>query len=450
MNERRRRRLPRTAAQATAQTNLWAIALPRIRAAVGEQNFQTWIAPLQLENDPDALALAAPDARVSASVNRHFVPLIASIVADVSGRHWSVRVHVGQVEPAQAVASEGSPVHDEATFERFVTGDSNRDAHHHARAVADGRFHGPGPLVIHGGVGLGKTHLARAIANARRRRGSAPVVCEACTDFVDGLLAAVGGDRTAAWSAAVGASLLILDDVHFVAGQEAVQEALLQVFAELSKRGTTVVLTSDRPPAEIPDLQRGLRSRFENGVLTEIAAPEFDLRRRILLSKAADRGLVLTPEVAAFLADRITGSGRALEGALTRVSAYAMSHGRGSTPPSITRATASAALRAFEITRETTSLETIAAMVAQERGLATRALSSRQRTRDVTVARQLAMYLCRMFSGLPMTEIAARLGRRDHTTVLHACTAVRQRRAKDPSFDALVRRLEERIRARTR
>ncbi len=446
------RRASGESARTAAPRRLWEAALPRIRARVGDHNFEAWIAPLRVEDDPDALTLAAPDATVSASVNRHFVPLIAKVVTEISGRPCRVRVSVGRAAEAPPAGALPRSVHDDATFERFVVGDSNREAYGHALAVADGRFRGPSPLVIYGGVGLGKTHLARAIANVRRRAaGDRGLVCESCTDFVDRSLAAMGHADSDVWAAAAVATLLILDDIHFLAGQTSVQEALLELFAALHRRGTPVVLTSDRPPGEIPDLQRGLRSRFEDGVLTEISAPEFDLRRRIVLQKASDRGIDLPADVASYVADRIVGSGRALEGALTRVCAYAIGNAvHSSGPLRVTRAIASVALRAFEAPRDAVSPDVIARLVAEACGLTPRQLTSSRRTRDITLARQLAMYLCRAHSRLPLTEIAARFGRRDHTTVLHACEAIERRRSTDPAFNELVERLERQIRTRAR
>jgi chromosomal replication initiator protein len=428
--------------------HLWEQALPRIRAAVGDQNFDNWIAPLVVTRGRDELALAAPDNVVSASVNRHFIPVISKVLAEVAGHHCTVHVSVGLPQGRHY----GPPRPQEtATFQRFVVGSSNRDAYEKAVAVATGRVRGPGPLVLYGGVGVGKTHLANAIANAIRSDLPAArgVICESCMDFVDRLVATVGGGpRLDAPPGLHEVTALILDDVHFVAGHWAVQSALVQVFSTLHDRGAAVVLTSDRAPREIPDVDQRLRERFEGGVMAEILPPELDLRRRILLRKAADRGVELSNEVAQFLAERIVGSGRALEGALTRVCAYAAT--LGAAPLRLTRAVVATALRAFELPRGSISPEVIGAVVAEARGLSPRGLASRSRSRDVTAARQLAMYLSRKLTRLPLTEIAHRFGRHDHTTVLHACTVIEARRGADPAFSATVDRLEELVRARVR
>jgi chromosomal replication initiator protein len=434
-----------------APRRLWEAALPRIREKVGERNFTIWIEPLRVEDNPDVLSLAAPDATVSASVNRHFVPLIARVLTEVGGKPCRVEVSVGGTPAPAPAETRALPAYDDATFERFVVGDSNREAYGHAVAVAGDRFHGQSPLVIYGGVGLGKTHLARATANVRRVAGDRGVVCESSTDFVGRSLEAMGRARSDAWDRATAASLLILDDIHFLAPQASVQEALLELFATLHRLGTPIVLTSDRPPGDIPNLHRGLRSRFENGVLTEISPPEFDLRRRILLQKASDRGIDLPQDVASFLADRIVSSGRTLEGALTRVCAYAAGNQAPSGGPlRLTRPLAAAALRIFETPQDTVTPDVIASIVAEARGLTPRMLTSKRRTRDITLARQLAMYLCRTHSRLPLTAIATRFGRRDHTTVLHACEVMERKRATDPAFDELVVGLERQIRTRTR
>jgi chromosomal replication initiator protein len=375
------------------------------------------------------------------------VPLISRVLTAVAGHRCTVSVSVASPDEPPAGPSRAQET---ATFQRFVVGGSNREAFEHAAAVATGEFRGPGPLVLYGGVGLGKTHLAGAIANALRGTSSSRVVvCEPCTDFVDRLLATVGGAvRPDSWATLRDVAVLILDDIHFLEGHPAVQETLIQVFAILHERGACVVLTSDRLPQRIPDLDQRLRERFDGGVMAQIRPPELDLRRRILLQKATDHGIELPAEVADLLAERVVGSGRALEGALTRVCAYANAQ-RG-TPVRLTRTLAAAALRAFDLPRTSVSVELISAVVAESRGLTPRALSSRSRTREVTAARQLAMYLCRKLLRMPLLEIAHRFGRRDHTTVLHACEVVETKRAADPAFDAAVDQLEALIQARAR
>lgn len=447
---------PQPTEAASPPKRLWEAALPRLRSEIGERNFREWIAPLEVVERGEALALSAPNATISASVNRHFVSLIAKVLTRLSGRPCSVRVSVRQDEEPPADHGLPSPArrsYAEATFGSFVVGESNRDAYAHALAVAQGRFTGPSPLVVFGGVGLGKTHLAGAIANAIQADASSQrAVCEPCADFVDRLLAAVRGERTDSPEAEIAqAAVLILDDIHFLAGQASTQEALLRLFAILHDQGTPVVLTSDRAPQQIPDIERRLRSRFEGGILASIVPPEFDLRRRILLQKSRDRGVELSNDVATLLAERVVGSVRALEGTLTRACAHAVGKGQDITAPlRITRAIAARALRTVETPRSPTTPEIVRAVVSEARGLPSRALASRRRTRDVTIARQLAMYLCRKYTRLPLTEIAHRLGRRDHSTVLHACEVVDAKRTADPTFDAMVNRLEELLQARAR
>jgi chromosomal replication initiator protein len=447
---------PSGSSTAPSAQRLWDVALPRIRSQVGEQNFNAWIAPLAPFGDAESVALAAPTKAISASVNRHFVPLITKILTEVAGRRCNVRVsdetHTVEATTRQPLFG-GSWADEEATFDRFVVGESNLEAFTHAVAVAEGRFGGPGPLVLCGGVGLGKTHLACAIANSvRRAHPDRLVVCQPSTDFVDRLLAVMRGEGPASSSEQVrDTAVLILDDVHFLAGQAATQEALVSLFSILHEHGTPVVLTSDRPPQEIPDVDERLRRRFEGGVLAGICRPELDLRRRILERKAADRGIDLPEDVAAFLAERIVGSGRALEGLLTRVHAYAVALTPSETGEVVlTVKLAADALRAFETPQSPISPEVIRAAVCEARGLPARALMSRRRTRDVTVARQLAMYLSRKYSGLSLSEIARRFGRRDHSTVLHAYGVVEGKRTSDPAFDAEVGRLEEVVRLRGR
>ena len=434
---------------------LWDAALPRIRSKIGDDNFNAWIAPLEVSGGPDTVKLAAPTSVISASVNRHFIPLISGILKEIRGRPCTVQVSAATrfaeypEEPSAVKTWTGR----EATFDRFVVGESNRDAYCHAVAVASGQFRGPSPVVLFGWVGLGKTHLAGAIANEMRaKHPSRPVICQPSTDFVDRLLLAMQGDRPhSSWDEVTEAAALILDDVHFLVGQAATQEALVQLFSLLHERGTPVVLTSDRPPQEIPDVDERLRRRFESGVLACIKPPEFDLRRRILLQKATDRGIDLPDDVAAFMAERVVGSGRTLEGVLTRLHAFAAGQSSPDSPATpLTCRLAAKALRALNPPRASVTPELIRAVVSEVRGLPLRALTGGRRTREVTVARQLAMYLCRKHCELPLREIALRFGRRDHSTVLHACAVVEEKLASDSALQALVSKIEELVRTRAR
>jgi chromosomal replication initiator protein len=336
----------------------------------------------------------------------------------------------------------------EATFERFVVGASNAEAYRHARAVAGGEFQGPSPLVLYGGVGLGKTHLANAIATAMcQAHIPCSVACHAGAEFVERLLAAMRGEQPDAfWAEVTQPAVLILDDIHFLAGHAETQEVLVRLFALLHEQGTPVVLTSDRAPQDISDVEQRLRHHFEGGVLACIKPPELDLRHRILRQKAADRGICLPDDVAAFIAESVVGSGRTLEGVLTRVHAYAAGRRKqADAHVQLTRALAQEALRAFEVPRAAITPELVRATVSQARGLPPRALTSQRRTREITIARQLAMYLCRKYCGLPLSEIAQRFGRRDHSTVLHACETVEAKRAADPAFNTEVQQLEDLI-----
>ena len=433
---------------------LWDAALPRIRSKIGEDNFNAWIAPLEVSGGGDTVKLAAPTAVISASVNRHFVQLISRILKDIRGRPCTVHVSAARfAEHADDSSAIRTWTSREATFDRFVVGESNRDAYCHAAAVASGQFRGPSPLVLFGWVGLGKTHLAGAIANEMRaKHPSRPVICQPSTDFVDQLLVAMQGDRPQfSWDEVTEAAALILDDVHFLVGHAATQEALVQLFSLLHERGTPVVLTSDRPPQEISDVEQRLRRRFESGVLACIKPPEFDLRRRILLQKATDRGIDLPDDVAAFMAERVVGSGRTLEGVLTRLHAFAAeqsSPDAAATP--LTCRLAAKALRAFDPPRASITPELIRAVVSEVRGLPLRALTGGRRTREVTLARQLAMYLCRKHCKLPLREIAQRFGRRDHSTVLHACAVVEEKLASDSALQTLMSKIEELVQTRAR
>jgi chromosomal replication initiator protein len=431
---------------------LWEDALPLIRSRVGDTNFASWIEPLRVCSG-NAVALAAPNTTVHSLVSRHFLPLINDVLSKVAGRPCTASVVVQPaIAPPPAAAPAPAPrapapLSANYTFERFVVGESNAAAFRHALAVAEGHPTGAEPLVLYGGVGVGKSHLGAAIGNAFRAAGpERRLLCGPCTDFVERLTAAMHSQAEDTFRAELAqVELLILDDVQFMEGQVAVQDELVRIFAHLHERGTPVVLTSDRPPQELSDLEQGLQRRFADGVHTFVGAPELDLRRRILVHKAAEQNVRLPAEVAELVATRVTDSVRSLEGALTYLIAHAAARG-----VPLTCALATEALRALAPPAVPITTELVRAVVCASFGLTQRALLSQRRTRNVTLPRQLAMYLCRKHCLAPLNQIAEAFGRRDHSTVLYACETIDEKLRGDHALQLRLKQLEELIMQRAR
>lgn len=434
---------------------LWEQTLAELRVSLPVQEFTAWIACLRTSTVPgEALAVEAPTIFHRNWVQQHFLERIRSTVAHVAGHPVDVSVSVGAgipLPPRSAAAGSPIPVarkdapagHRVFSFETFVVGHCNELAHAGARAVAEHPGATYNPLFIHGGVGLGKTHLVHAIANAVRQRfRSYRVLSIGAELFINEMVSAVRRQQMESFHQRFRKiDTLVVDDVQFIAGKERTQEEFLHTFNLLCAAGKQIVLSSDKPPREIANLEIGLRSRFEGGLTVEVTRPDRDTRRRILHAKAVQQGIDLPAAVLDLLADRIrAASVRELEGALTRLKAMATLVGRAIDLPLAEETIG----RLYPVTRERVPLERVEALVSAALDVAGPALVSSQRSARLVFARQVSMYLLRKQVGLSLAAIGERYGR-DHTTVLHAVRAIEARRTCDPEVRRLVTALEEKL-----
>ncbi len=442
---------------------LWEQTLAELQLVVPRQEFTAWISCLRTAGDADeTLTVEAPSAFHRSWVQRHFLERIRTTVTSVAGRPVPVVLAVGAFAPAEArtgarddaiASSSPAPIRvrapksgegiREPTFATFVVGTCNHLAHAAARAVAAAPGRQYNPLCIYGGVGLGKTHLIHAIAGELRTRfRSARVLAIGAEIFVNEMVSAVRRQQMETFHHRFRRiDTLLVDDVQFIAGKERTQEEFLHTFNLLCAAGKQIVVSSDRPPRDIANLEAGLRSRFEGGLMTEVTPPDLATRRLILERKAADAGITLPADVAAYLAERIRATSvRELEGALTRIGAIASLTGRAI---DVTLAQEVVVpLRPSQ--QHHGSAERIESAIAAVLGLDGRALRSPRRDARAVLARQLAMYFLRKTLGLSLALIGERYGR-DHTTVLHAVRVVSARRDRDPEVRRLVSALEEKL-----
>lgn len=438
--------------------SLWDETLSELRSSLPVQEFTAWIACLR--NAPasgDTLTVEAPSVFHRNWVQRHFLETIRSTATSVAGHPVAVSLSVGSgiaireavavpaatVPPVPAIRRPLVPGHRAFSFENFVVGDCNELAHAGARAVADRPGEVYNPLFIHGGVGLGKTHLVHAIANAVRQRfRSYRVLSIGAELFVNEMVSSVRRQQMETFHQRFRKiDTLVVDDVQFIAGKERTQEEFLHTFNLLCAAGKQIVLSSDKPPREIVNLEIGLRNRFEGGLTVEVTRPDRDTRRRILAAKAAQQELELSDAVLDYLSERVrAASVRELEGALTRLKAMASLVGR-----TIDVALAEETVgRLYPVARERVPVERVETLVTEALDLAAPALLSSQRNARLVFARQVSMYLMRKHIGLSLAAIGERYGR-DHTTVLHAVRAIEARKAGDPEVRRLVSTLEERL-----
>ena len=329
------------------------------------------------------------------------------------------------------------------TFDKFVVGPCNRLAHASALAIGENPGCAYNPLFIHGNVGLGKTHLLQAICHTVMRRDpSARVLYLSCEDFTNAFIHAIqngGLDEFRALYRNV--DVLVVDDIQFLAQKEKTQDEFFHTFNTLYDGQRQIVISSDRPPIEIPTVEERLVSRFKWGLVAEIEAPCLETRAAIVRRKAKGRGADIGDDVALFIAERITTNIRELEGAVIKVVGVA-----AITDRPITRQLAEEALRGVALHRHAQiSVDDVITLITGEFAISARDLTGKSRTQAVSLPRQIAMYLIREHTELSLEDVGRFFGNRDHTTVLYAVTKIGERATKDRMFHELLSGLGSRL-----
>lgn len=338
----------------------------------------------------------------------------------------------------------GSTLNPRYTFDSFVVGPSNRFAQAASLAVAEDPAGAYNPLFLYGGVGLGKTHLMQAIAHyVRQHHPRMYVVYVSSETFTNDLINALGKRSMAEFRQKYrNVDLLLIDDIQFVAGKEQTQEEFFHTFNALYEAEKQIVISSDRPPKEIPTLEERLRSRFEWGLTTDIQPPDLETRVAILRKKAADEGISLPNDTYLYIANVMQSNIRELEGALIRVVAYASLQNLPLTPE-----VAEEALR--DIVSATQSrvitIELIQSVVASHFGINVSDMKAKKRTRSLVFPRQVAMYLARELTDSSLPQIGEEFGGRDHSTVIHAYEKVKAEAQSDPALSQTLRELAQKI-----
>jgi chromosomal replication initiator protein len=435
---------------------VWQAVLDRLAERVDPRQLRELIRPLQpLALTPAVFRLEAPSRMVLSCVNESLLPALRQAVADVVGPR-QVLLDIAEREQGElfpdtlqrridrrALALRAS-LNPRYTFSTFVVGAANQFAHAASRAVATQPGTHYNPLFLYGGVGLGKTHLANAIGHAvLERRPEARIAYIATDTFVSDLISSLRRDRMEEFKRRLrGVNLLILDDVHALAGRERTQEEFFHTFNTLHSQGAQIILTSDKVPKDIPGLEERLRSRFEWGLIADLQPPDLETRVAILEKKAELEGIPLNKDVALFLASQLVSNVRELEGALTRLGAHSSLHSY-----EVTVETAREVLDTLRPSFEAAQVthEGIVAIVCERFGLRPEDLTSPRRSRHIALPRHVAMYLCRRLLGASFPHLG-QLFRRDHTTVMHGVSTIEQRVKQDAAFQLTVQQLEDSIR----
>ena len=430
------------------EMTIWNRCIRDLQAELPEQQFNTWIRPLQAVENDGELKLLAPNRFVVDWLQEHYIERILEIV-DNSGSPTKVVVEVGSRHKAPANVARSVPrpatvtpqaqapvvprLNSTFTFDSFIEGKSNQLAKAAASQVSENPGKSYNPLFIYGGVGLGKTHLMHAIGNMMLKRSPDARVAYVHSerfvgDMVKGLQHNTISDFKRTYRSL---DALLIDDIQFFAGKERSQEEFFHTFNALLEGQRQIVLTCDRYPKEVHGLEERLKSRFGWGLTVAIEPPELETSVAILMSKAAADDVVLPEEVAFFIAKRIRSNVRELEGALRRVIANSRFTGR-----SITLDFAKEALRDLLAMQDRlVSIENIQKTVADYFKLRVADLLSKKRSRSIARPRQLAMTLAKELTNHSLPEIGDAFGGRDHTTVLHGCRRIESLRGTDKRVD---------------
>lgn len=421
---------------------LWREVMAGLGGKLSANDVACWAAAIHpRELRGRSLAAEVPSRVHLEQARSRVAPEITSLLRAYLGpdAELVLSVNDGRERPPRATFAGPSPFQGGYTFEQFVVGASNSMAYHSAREVADHPATRYNPLFLYGGVGLGKTHLATAIAHAvwreaPRRR----IVLLSAENFTNDLIRAFRGNAPEEFRTRLRrADLLIVDDVQFFAGKERMQEEFFHTFNALHAAQKQIVLASDQPPRNIPNLEERLRNRFESGLITDIRRPDLTLRMAILARKATTLRLELPADVAHLIASKVVSSVRELEGALRRLVAACEIDRR-----TLDLGFATQILRPLLRAPVPRTLEQVQRLVASRFQVSEADLVCRRRVGRLVVPRQVAMYLARKGTSATYAEIAAGFGGRNHSTVMHAIKVVEGRRAAEPEFAEVLETLE--------
>jgi len=453
---------------------VWKRLLDRARIDIPEQTFRTWLEPTKaLSLDGHTISVAVPD-QFAADWNESKHAELFSTYGPIALGHpirvvfrvneerkkrsqmdFFVAPPISSFTPMTSQSGGSSaPLSSRYTFDHFVIGKSNELAAAAAHAVAQAPGKVYNPLFIYGDTGIGKTHLMQAIAHdILSRNVEIRITFVGTEQFTNELIASIQNHTTSNFRRQYRETdLLLIDDVHFLRGKEATQQEFFHTFNALYEAGRQIVLTSDRPPSEIPGLEARLISRFQWGMVADIELPDFEHRVAILRQKAQLDHLehTIPEEVIRFIAENVRSSVRELEGSIIKLLAFAsLKHKDISVE--LARDALRDKLRAtngdIRETRDTLTINTIQQLVAQEWGVTPEALRSKTRTKALTIPRHIAMSLARDLLGTQLIEIGQAFGGRDHSTVIHSIEKTKQIIESNPTYRTRVDKVRSRLEA---
>lgn len=438
----------------TCGIDVWESALSSLQRRIKPHNFDMWLKPIRCESiDGCRITLRAPNRYIKEWFEDNYLSVVLQELQEQTRREFQVTLELQEPvspEPAPSVVAEPLPtswqyeLNERYQFDAFVVGPSNQLAHAAARAVAELPASKYNPLFIYGGVGLGKTHLLCAIGHEiRRRRPGLRVAYLSSERFMNEYINLLRSNRIEEFRARYReeCDVLLMDDIQFIAGKDRTQDEFFHTFNSLYDSHRQIVVTADKYPREIPELEERLRTRFQWGLIADIQQPELETRAAILKKKAEGEQIPLSDEVALFLAGHIKSNVRELEGSLIRLAAFASLQGSPITVD-FARETLKNLLSQ---TSASLTVESIQKEVSAYFGIKVCDLKGAKRHKSIARPRQIAMYLSRKLTSSSFPEIGQRFGGKDHSTVISACRKIEDLVEKDLAVRTAVESLERQL-----
>jgi chromosomal replication initiator protein len=439
--------------------DLWNAALGNIEKKISKPSFDTWLKSTKAHSlQGDLLVITAPNEFARDWLEERYSHLISTILAEITGEELTVKFIIPQNQneeemdlpvPQKKAKKEEEIVelpqnvlNTKYTFDTFVIGSGNRFAHAASLAVAEAPAKAYNPLFIYGGVGLGKTHLMHAIGHyVLDHNPSAKVVYLSSEKFTNEFINSIRDNKAIEFRNKYrNVDVLLIDDIQFLAGKESTQEEFFHTFNTLHEESKQIIISSDRPPREIPTLEDRLRSRFEWGLITDITPPDLETRIAILRKKAKAEGLDIPNEVMLYIANQIDSNIRELEGALIRVVAYSSLINKD-----INADLAAEALKDIipSSKPKIVTILDIQKVVGQNYNIKLEDFKAKKRTKSVAFPRQIAMYLSRELTDYSLPKIGEEFGGRDHTTVIHAHEKISKLLQTDSQLEKQLKEIKE-------
>ncbi|MCB5261607.1 MAG: chromosomal replication initiator protein DnaA [Candidatus Cloacimonetes bacterium] len=431
--------------------DIWQNILDKLEENINEQSFKTWFYETKLVDMSDKQLIIRVPTQFSANyLNQNYKEVLSEISFTLYARKYDIQfitypyraVNENSDIPdySEKKVSLNARLNERYNFEEFVVGHNNNFAYSAAKAVAENPGYTYNPLFIYGESGMGKTHLMQAVGNFVLKEGrNCSIYYTTSEAFTNEMIDSIRSNKMPEFRAKFRkVDLLLVDDIHFLSRKEGTQEEFFHTFNALFDNKKQIVLTSDRPPKDIPDLEKRLVTRFESGLLADLKNPDFETRVAILRKKAEPENIILSDDVINFIADNIISSVRALEGSLIRILAYASYNKLN--PEDIDAELAQSILSDMisEVSREI-SLDAITAQVCHTYQLSTEQIMDKTRKPNIAFPRQVSMYLANLLiPALSLKDIAQYYNRKDHTTVIHAKRMIENQFRDDDKFRSLL------------